>query len=1084
MAINDYTIKFSSNDDKNLTNAFYKQPFVVGEKTTNTMETSLTLYGKYSIDFGEGLQTNLVQMLENFSRDTPPQHATIGQLWFDTKSNLLMVNTPSPSGSFWKTVGGSAFDVPLATENIAGRVSVSSPLMVDPNGALYLPNVKYATVSTSTVTSSEYTFNANVNFNNSIYSVDDKNFINPTAANPASTFNKYFITKKYADTHYAALGTAVGSTIIPATSDDLGGIIIGDPFTYDPTGLLSLKNVTYTDSSNKYEIAADLKVTKELVSGDNDNYIYSDPNKISTDYDKHFITKHFADTNYGNLNSLPIASATTLGVLKISDTFTIDNTGVLSLTNILYNKDDIEYTIDASAKSNDDNNHIGADTNKNYDNFFVTKKYADDHYAASSTGTVSIPIASKLVLGGILVDDPFNISGTGVLSLNDVVYTAAVPATQTDPATPAEFNYSAVIKSSGWLYSDDANNTIGSNVDTNYDKFFITKKYADDHYAAAADMSAPYVLPTATAYNLGGIKVGAPLVISAQGILSLPEIAYDSDKKIYDFTAAIKSSDTLYSLSVDNNIYKEVSKPVQYYDPYFVTKYFADRHYVTVEDAYVLPISSDTSLGGIKVGTPFVIDETGVMKLDHITLDNLVPEYTVDAFLKLQKDSYSTDPYNYIGADPEKQTSEYDNHFVTKKYVEDHFSSNAIGANTIATSSTLGVIKVGQPLSIDANTGVLTLPNVTYDVAKNEYNFAAKIKTTVECYSLDPDNFILKNPDLEVSVYDTYYTTKHFTDNNYLQAGTEFLTDKTSKSKYLIEYATGFAQSNFTGKDNALVNKKYVDEKPIDSNTNTSFGDKSILFAKNGKINESSNLTFDSTSGTFKSVNGVFVNDPADDKTSIVSLYSPNATSSAGASIGMFASEAPIVYPAGQTPPTVPPPLSMGTVLGNIMFGGWDSEESYRSTTISSYCTELWSNTNHGSNLSFSVTTNGSTDPSVAMLINNDKSIQIAQCVIETIAKPTGTEIVLNPNSGSLQKITTSGNTTISMPTIEAMTGKSITLVIKYTGAHTITWSGGVIKWAENQAPITSSASNLTDIFSFFGDGDNIYGVVSGQAFV
>lgn len=1083
MAINEYTIKFSSNDDKNISSAFYKPPFVVGEKTTNTVETSLTLYGKFSIDFGEGLQTNLVQMLENFSRDTPPPHATIGQLWFDTNTNLLMVYTPASTGSFWKTVGGSAFDVPLATEHIAGRVSVASPLVVDSNGTLYLPNVTYASITSGTTLVSEYTFDTNVNFAGAIYSADDKNFIAPTATKPASTFNKYFITKKYADTHYAALGSTSSGTLIPATSDDLGGIIIGQPFTYDPTGLLSLKNITYTESSNKYEIAANVKVGNELVSGDVDNYIYSDNNKVSADYDKYFITKHFADTNYGNLNSLPIASASTLGVVKLSDTFSIDNTGVLSLTNILFNKDDNEYTIDASAKSNDNNNHIGGDVNKNYDNFFVTKKYADDHYAASSTGTVSIPIASKLALGGILVDDPFNITGTGLLSLNDVVYTAAVAATQTDPATPAEYNISAVVKTSGWLYSDDANNTIGTKVDTNYDKFFVTKKYADDHYAAAANAYTQYVLPAATAYNLGGVKVGAPLVINAQGILSLPELAYDSDKKIYNFSASIKSSVDLYSLNNNNNIYKDTSKPVQYYDPYFVTKYFADRHYVLVEDAYVLPISSDTVLGGIKMGTPFVIDESGVMKLDHVTLDNLVPEYTFDAFLKMQKDTYSTDTYNYIGADPEKQSSEYDYHFVTKKYVEDHFSSNAIGANTIATSNTLGVVKVGQPLSIDANTGVLSLANVTYDIAKNEYEFAAKIKTSDDVYSSDLNNFIFHNAQLEESVYDYYYTTKHFTDNHYIITGTEFIADVTSKSKYLIEYAAGFSQSNFTGKDNALVNKKYVDDKSVGSSTNVSFADKSILFANSGKISESTSLTFDSTTNTFKTINGVFVNDPVDDLTSVVSVYSPNATSSAGASIGLFASEVPIDYPIGQTPPSSPPPVESGTILGNIMFGGWDSTESHRATTISAYCTELWSSTSHGSNLLFSVTPNGGTSPSVALTINNDKSIQIAQCVIETIAKPTGTAIVLDPNAGSLQKIVTAGNTTISMPTVEAMTGKSITLVIKYTGTHTITWAGGTIKWAENLAPITSSVSNLTDIFSFFGDGDNIYGVISGQSF-
>lgn len=1083
MAINDYTIKFSSNDDQQNTNLFSKPPFVVGEKTTNTTHTSLTLYGKYSIEFGEGLQTNLVRMLENFSRDTPPQHATTGQLWFDTTTKTLMVFTPAPTGSFWKPVGGSEFDVPLATADIAGRVSVAQPLMVDANGTLSLPNVTYAAINTGPTPVSEYTFASNVNFTGGVYSADEKNFINPTVSKPASSFNNYFVTKKYADSRYAILGTAAGGTLLPATSDDLGGIIIGAPFTYDPTGLLSLNNITYTASTNLYEIAADLKVTQELVSGNSDNFIFSDTNKVSADYDNYFITKHFADTNYGATNILPTASTTVAGVVKLSEMVEFDSNGGLTLTNVTYNKADNEYTIDASTKANDNNNSIGGDPNKNYDKFFVTKKYADEHYAASSTGVIGVPIASSVTLGGILVSDPFNISGTGVLSLNDVVFTAAVAATQTDPATPAEFNFSSAIKSSTWLYSEDENNTIGADPDKNYDKFFITKKYADTQYASSGASGQSYTLQIASASNLGGIKVGAPLAISSLGILSLPEIAYDADKTLYDFTATVKTSDDLYSSTEDNNIYKDNTKPSAYYHSYFVTKRFADTHYVLVEDSYVLPISSSTELGGIKVGTPFVIDELGVMTLDHVTLDEALSEYTVDAFLKTQKDIYSTDPYNYIGVDPEKQTSEYDNYFVTKKYVEDHFSSNAIGANTVATATSLGVIKVGQPLSIDALTGVLSLANVSYDIAQNEYNFAAKIKLSDDTYSADIDNYIFQNTELPESAYDNHFTTKHFTDNNYISAGTAFLTDKTSKSKYFIEYSTGFTQASFTGKDNALVNKKYVDDLPISTSTNTTLTSKSILFANNGKIDESDHLTFDSETGTLSSMNGVFANDPADDKTAIVSLYSPNASSTAGASLGLFASEVPIEYPAGQTPPSVPPAIDAGTVLGNIMFGGWDSEASYRAANISAYCTEMWSNTTHGSTLMFSVTPNGDVDPSVALMINNDKSIQIAQCVIETIATPTGTSITLDPNAGSLHKIATSGDTTIALPSVASMTGKSITLIIKYTGTHNITWAGGLVKWSEDLAPITSSAANLTDIFSFFGDGEKIYGVVSGQAY-
>jgi hypothetical protein len=71
------------------------------------------------------------------------------------------------------------------------------------------------------------------------------------------------------------------------------------------------------------------------------------------------------------------------------------------------------------------------------------------------------------------------------------------------------------------------------------------------------------------------------------------------------------------------------------------------------------------------------------------------------------------------------------------------------------------------------------------------------------------------------------------------------------------------------------------------------------------------------------------------------------------------------------------------------------------------------------------------------------------------------------------------------MPSILDFKGRSITVVIKYTDAHTITWAGGAISWPDNNsAPIPTSAAGATDVFMFFGDGTNIFGSTAGQAYV
>jgi hypothetical protein len=89
------------------------------------------------------------------------------------------------------------------------------------------------------------------------------------------------------------------------------------------------------------------------------------------------------------------------------------------------------------------------------------------------------------------------------------------------------------------------------------------------------------------------------------------------------------------------------------------------------------------------------------------------------------------------------------------------------------------------------------------------------------------------------------------------------------------------------------------------------------------------------------------------------------------------------------------------------------------------------------------------------------------------------TAITLALTNGTVQIITLTGNATITMPT--AVSGKSFLLMLKQdgTGSRTVTWS--TVKWSGGTAPtITATASRL-DIYSFFSDGTNWYGVTVNQ---
>ena len=89
------------------------------------------------------------------------------------------------------------------------------------------------------------------------------------------------------------------------------------------------------------------------------------------------------------------------------------------------------------------------------------------------------------------------------------------------------------------------------------------------------------------------------------------------------------------------------------------------------------------------------------------------------------------------------------------------------------------------------------------------------------------------------------------------------------------------------------------------------------------------------------------------------------------------------------------------------------------------------------------------------------------------------TAITLALTNGTVQIITLTGNATITMPT--AVSGKSFIMFLKQdaTGSRTVTWS--TVKWAGGTAPTITSTASRQDIYSFFSDGTNWYGVTVGQ---
>jgi hypothetical protein len=98
---------------------------------------------------------------------------------------------------------------------------------------------------------------------------------------------------------------------------------------------------------------------------------------------------------------------------------------------------------------------------------------------------------------------------------------------------------------------------------------------------------------------------------------------------------------------------------------------------------------------------------------------------------------------------------------------------------------------------------------------------------------------------------------------------------------------------------------------------------------------------------------------------------------------------------------------------------------------------------------------------------------------VETLYTATGNTTVSLAN-GTIQKITTSGATTITLPA--SVSGKSFSILVSYAAADALTWAGGsTIKWASGTTPTPTSSTGKIDIFNFYQDGTNTYGSVFGQ---
>lgn len=101
---------------------------IVEDKTVNT-DTSIKLIGQQYAGYAKIMAENLIHMMENFASKDSPVNPIVGQLWYDTNSN---VPSPDPILKVWN---GSAWsntnNIIKATTTSAPTSSITGTLLVD-----------------------------------------------------------------------------------------------------------------------------------------------------------------------------------------------------------------------------------------------------------------------------------------------------------------------------------------------------------------------------------------------------------------------------------------------------------------------------------------------------------------------------------------------------------------------------------------------------------------------------------------------------------------------------------------------------------------------------------------------------------------------------------------------------------------------------------------------------------------------------------------------------------------------------------------------------------------------------------------
>lgn len=197
--------------------------------------------------------------------------------------------------------------------------------------------------------------------------------------------------------------------------------------------------------------------------------------------------------------SIPIASAGTLGLVRVGSGLSIDGSGILSAAGATDLAEGVLTTTNVVVTSSTGADATLSPASTTTAGVMTSADKTKLNGIATGANNYSLPIASAGTLGGVKIGSGISIDGSGTISATGATNLAQGTANTT--AVP-------ITSSTGTAATLTSATTLVAGVMSSTDKVKL-------------DGLSNYTLPTASAGTLGGVKIGSGLNIDGSGVVSL-----------------------------------------------------------------------------------------------------------------------------------------------------------------------------------------------------------------------------------------------------------------------------------------------------------------------------------------------------------------------------------------------------------------------------------------------------------------------------------------------------------------------------------------------------------------------------------